>query len=173
MFPRWLLALTLVVALAVPASAQFYKYRDKSGAIRFTDNLADVPPEQRENLKTYEETKTAVPEDTAGGGEQTTPAEAELEAQRAAAQAKSQELRDRQKALMDEYEALQQDREELARMGGQRASEEEQRAYREKIEALNAKVKAYQERREAYERDVQAHNEEMKSRLQAKTEANP
>ena len=42
------LSLMLVPGLCL---AEFYKYRDANGAIRFTDNLGDVPKDQRENIQ--------------------------------------------------------------------------------------------------------------------------
>ncbi|MFW6241195.1 MAG: DUF4124 domain-containing protein, partial [Thermodesulfobacteriota bacterium] len=53
-----LLPLTAVLLLAVtvgPANAQFYKYKDADGNIRFTDDLSQVPPEQRESAPGYRE----------------------------------------------------------------------------------------------------------------------
>ncbi len=37
------------------ATAEFYKYRDKSGNIHFVDELSKIPPEFQEDAKVYEE----------------------------------------------------------------------------------------------------------------------
>ena len=45
----------IIVLLSAPASAQFYKYIDEDGNIRFTDDINQVPKQQRTTVKSYEE----------------------------------------------------------------------------------------------------------------------
>ena len=45
----------IIVLLSAPASAQFYKYIDEDGNIRFTDDINQVPENQRATVKSYEE----------------------------------------------------------------------------------------------------------------------
>jgi hypothetical protein len=162
---RWIWMPVMLAVLAAPAAAEFYRYRDKSGTIHFTDNLAEVPPAQRGNLKTYREAPptrpgTTTPDATATDPE---PAAAELEPEtgQGPAETDAERLRQRQNALIQEYEVLQKEREALAQRGGQRVNNAQQARYTEAVEALNAKIRGYQQRREAYERDVQAHNARM------------
>ena len=58
MIARILILMTLISMISIPACAEFYKYRDANGVLRFTDNLMDVPEDQRENLKSYTEVVT-------------------------------------------------------------------------------------------------------------------
>ena len=44
-----------VLLLANPVLGEFYKYRDRNGVLRFTDNLADVPVDQRPDAQSYKE----------------------------------------------------------------------------------------------------------------------
>lgn len=44
-------ALVLGLALAVPAAAEIYRWRDASGREHFTTDLQQVPPEQREGAR--------------------------------------------------------------------------------------------------------------------------
>jgi hypothetical protein len=41
----------LFLLLAGPVAAQFYRYIDKDGSLRFTDDLSKVPAEQRPNIR--------------------------------------------------------------------------------------------------------------------------
>ena len=166
---RWVLMLVMATVLApAPAAAEFYRYRDQNGTVRFTDNLTEVPPEQRADLKTYREVvssppTTAFPE-TDPSGQAPEPAatvSAEADEERRAAEETAARLRQRQEALIQEYEALQKERAALAKRDGQRVNNAQQARYAEAVEALNAKIRDYQQRREAYERDVQAHNARM------------
>jgi len=51
-----LFSLCLAVLLfANPALGEFYKYRDSNGVLRFTDNLAEVPLNQRPKAQSYKE----------------------------------------------------------------------------------------------------------------------
>ena len=181
MMLRWVLTLVMATVLAAPAAAEFYRYRDKSGAIRYTDNLTEVPPEQRANLKAYRETVSLpasnTASETAASGQ--VPAQVEVgvdtdaDAARKAAEETAARLRQRQEALIQEYEALQKERAALAQRSGQRVNNAQQARYHEDVEALNAKIRDYQQRREAYEQEVQAHNARMAQRAAAPADAAP
>jgi flagellar biosynthesis/type III secretory pathway protein FliH len=172
---RWVLMLIMATVLATPAAAEFYRYRDKSGTIRFTDNLAEVPPEQRANLKAYRESarspaRRAVPEAAASGQ---APQPGETPADQKAAEEMATRLRQRQNALIQEHEALEKERAALAQQAGRRVNNAQQARYTEAVETLNAKIREYHQRREAYEREVQAHNARMVERATAKPDSAP
>ena len=38
------------------SSAEFYKYRDASGVLRYTDDISQIPEDQRPKIDTYTET---------------------------------------------------------------------------------------------------------------------
>ncbi len=164
---KWGLTLIVVLSLATPVAAEFYKYRDKNGAIRFTDNLAEVPADQREKLKIYEGSARAADRalPAASGQVAAQPETAPESAGKEAGEALIADLHRRQQALIKEYDALQKEREELAAAPGKRVSQAEQKKYNQQVEALNARLADYQKRRAAFEQEVAAHNEEMRQRL--------
>ena len=51
--------LTISLALTIPAcqdvQAEFYKYIDKEGVLRFVDDPSKIPPEHRKSIKAYQE----------------------------------------------------------------------------------------------------------------------
>ena len=51
------LSLLLIIFLVWPHHiyAEFYKYIDKDGVLRFVDEPGKIPPEYRENIKPYKE----------------------------------------------------------------------------------------------------------------------
>ena len=60
----------LFLVLAAPVTAQFYRYIDKDGNLRFTDDLNRVPVEQRTSAYEYAGFKAVSPvlhEDTPPG----------------------------------------------------------------------------------------------------------
>jgi hypothetical protein len=57
LFMRLLFALLFLICMWLPSSvlAEYYQYRDQNGVLRFTDNLADVPEDQRQQIERYSE----------------------------------------------------------------------------------------------------------------------
>jgi len=49
-----IIALTLILVPLV-SSAEFYKYRDGSGVLHYTDDLSEIPADQRPKMDTYKE----------------------------------------------------------------------------------------------------------------------
>lgn len=152
-------------ALPSPARAEFYRYRDAAGAIRYTDNLADVPPAQREGMTAYQgapvPAETPQPDAGARDGRDGQPAEAGPEpGSREAYEA----LQRRHQDLQREFAALQEERRELERITGQTMKETELAPYREKLEGLNARTRAYQEKRTIYEKDLAAYTAAAQAR---------
>jgi hypothetical protein len=47
--------LVIILLLGGPATAQFYRYTDKNGNLRFTDDIDKVPAEQRANIREYQQ----------------------------------------------------------------------------------------------------------------------
>ena len=44
----------MVICWLAPAYGEYYQYRDENGVLRFTDDLASVPPDQRPDVKTHQ-----------------------------------------------------------------------------------------------------------------------
>ena len=167
-----------VLVMAQPASAEFYKYRDKNGTIRFTDNLGEVPVAQRGKVTAYtevqgdpvEKSAAAAPaeafrDETAPGavsenaGDASVGAEAAREQKRAVAiDQQARAFNERQEKLRAEYEALRREKAELDKGQKLRVTAAELRIYQKKVNAINDRIKAYREKRVAYEKDVAAHN---------------
>jgi hypothetical protein len=61
MLSRYMLALIIGLFSASYAFAEFYKYRDTNGVLRFTDNLGNVPEDQRPRIERYRETEKLSP----------------------------------------------------------------------------------------------------------------
>jgi hypothetical protein len=58
-FKRTLLLPVMVLWLvSPPAYGEYYQYTDTNGVLRFTDDLASVPPEQRPDVKTLQSVKS-------------------------------------------------------------------------------------------------------------------
>lgn len=50
----WVILL-LILCFCSPVSADFYKYKDRDGTVRYTDDLSNVPEDQRPDVTSYDE----------------------------------------------------------------------------------------------------------------------
>ena len=164
--PR-VLALALIV-FSLPAAAEFYKYIDASGNVRFTDDINMVPPEQRKNLKSYVESESQpdpetaqtekAPEKPAGKQQNAAdiyaddkPKDGYYEKTRKELDAMKAELDAEYRAIMEEKEILTQER-ELAK------SRDQIQAYNKKVEKLNERAAAYEKKGAEYSQRVEEFN---------------
>ena len=148
-----------MVALVVPlapalSAAEFYKYRDANGVLRFTDDISEVPEDQRGNLKAYKSVVTPKPtEETAE--EQSGPKKSELEAM-------AQKLEAEKAALEQEYQAILDEDRRIKAMAADpnnppspEAYNQQLRELRKKIDAYDARRRDFQERAAAFDAHVQ------------------
>ena len=146
----------LVIAASTSLRAEYYRYTDKTGVARYTDNLLDVPEAQRSNVKKYIGKNTlsedaipviASPEDgTKKKSEQTNPDNSkQLEF----------EFLNQQKAALDkEFDAIVKEKNALT----QNKEKMDIKDYNEEIRQFNERITAYEERRKAFQKAADAFN---------------
>jgi hypothetical protein len=132
--------------------AEFYKYRDADGVLRFTDNLADVPRDQREKVQQYQETATPEP---AEGPSETVPALSLNE--------RADQLNSERNLLAEEYAALEKERASIETATRDPENAAEYEAYLDQVEAYNSRIKAYEEKRKLFQEKIDAFNEDAKN----------
>ena len=159
MTPRilWLIAcILLAMAMAMPSSAEIYKYRDADGVLRFTDNLQEVPKDQREQVESYHEVKTkkdpeVQPDQKDAAGQQ----DDEMARQ-------AEELKKEKELLDAEYAKLEEDRKLLVESSQkEERSDEEDAELRRNIESFNTRIKAYDEKLKVFEDKVGKYNAQV------------
>ena len=167
-------ALAVSLAVAGPAGAQFYKYLDKQGQVRFTDDINQVPESQRAKARSYEESRppaaaAAEPGDgaekKAGAGTGAT----EAPVLSAVPAAGDEDSLDSGKARIDEmkkqvdaeYKALVKEKESLAKEKEARKTREEINDYNKRVEAFNQRAAKY----EAMSDDLRKKAEEFNNRV--------
>ena len=169
----------LLLLACHPAAAEYYKYRDAEGNIRYTDDWADVPEDQRPTAEIREEASdTDTPETPAqgtlsssdntaeegdaaeqGDDEEAAPVvdEAALEALNARKEALDRE----QAELMEAKNRLLEEKAGLDGLAGRDV--EARQAYEEKVKALNRKIADYQKRLDQFQADAAAVQEALKT----------
>ena len=152
-----------------PSVAEYYKYRDTQGNIRYTDNLADVPMDQRPATETFEEAPSNTLSETAVGqedsskeseSEESNDLEKGDEAAPVVDEQKIEELNQRKKELAAEFAGLMEEKytllKEKKRLAGTLAGRDAKMVaeYDDKVKKLNQKIADYQKRREAFQKEV-------------------
>lgn len=164
-----LIVCLLIVFFAASASAQFYKYVDEEGNTRFTDDINQVPPDQRKKIQSYEESFSetpAVEENSTQEAPQASPEQAD--SPDTASESQSENLQDARKRLDDykkeidnEYNELIKEKQRLAEEKEKAVTREQVIDYNKKVDDLNERVKAYQIKGKDYEAQVDAYNDRI------------
>lgn len=167
----WLIGIW-VIALLIPAplAAQFYRYTDARGNVRFTDDINQVPEDQRARVRRYAEAAApeteAAPEpaksSTAGrtAPDPAAPPDTEAEAPGSLEDIRAR-IEERKKRLEAEYRALADERAALAQEKEARKSREQIHAYNRRVEAFNQRAARYEEETETLRREVEAFNRRL------------
>jgi len=145
---------------SVSASAEFYKYTDENGNVRFTDDINQVPEEQRSRIRSYVESQSEeVPEQEAT---QENPEKSEQQAnfpdlsEDVAEEGSIEELKSRideiKKEIDQEYEALLKEKKQLAEDKKQVKTKEQIASYNKRIGSYNLRGEDFMKKQK--ERDA-------------------
>lgn len=162
------LGVILIAAMlaALPAGAEYYKYVDENGNVRYTDDITMVPPEQREKLleyQDYRESEEAT--ETSGAPAAATPEETPEPAQAPASDEDLVEQRERleqeRTELDTEYNALMEARRRLEERRGDFRTRSALREYETQIRQLNERNAAYEAKRREHDQEVLEYNTKL------------
>jgi len=175
---KWILnivAAGMVALWTMPAWCEYYQYRDANGVLRFTDDIASVPPDQRPGVTTHRSVVSRPAQGDSGSSagskasaspapsRQGTPPSAKTWEGKTASQ--MAEFDRRQAELDRTFAELQNERTRLeAKAPSPKASFEEKAVYNRKVAALNAKIDRYEEELAAYTQQVKAYNAQIKKK---------
>ncbi len=165
---------SMVFFFSILANAQIYRYTDEEGVVRFTDDLAQVPPDQRPKTEQYQEydTDSTQVEEAGAAGEKSvrgeaaddsSPDEEEAAVSPGSGDAASEdgEAQEGEYDFETNYKRLEQEREDLAReyeaMLQEKAALEEEQKLEEgeklsesEIAKRNEKIREFNERVKEY-----------------------
>ncbi len=155
----------VAIGFMVPSvvMAEFYKYRDANGVMRFTDNLAEVPVDQRPKVTSYSE-----PDDflTPEARKKKEVAEVQAAAAKAAPDASLEDIQEERMRLNrlrveldEEYGGLMKDRQTLEKMKAEAKDDTDREAYRDGVIDLNKRITAYETKRVDFQKAMDAFNQ--------------
>jgi predicted RNase H-like nuclease (RuvC/YqgF family) len=159
----WMAVLSALLVIPGICTAEFYKYVDKDGVVRFTDDISQVPEDQRKDVDTFKSVEPPPALETQEGSgsadagqESAAPQKGQLDARQQQLQAEIQQLDAEYQGLMEEKAALEQ---ELSTV----RTKPKMRVYNEKVRVLNEKLSEYSNRRSELEKETQMYNETAKA----------
>ncbi|MBC8434618.1 MAG: DUF4124 domain-containing protein [Desulfobacterales bacterium] len=145
-----LIILLIFFAGSVPAYAEFYKYVDESGVVLFTDDLSQVPVDQRPGLHIYTESYRATGDTT---DKQQKPMDIN----------EVQKLLERQKQELDRaYQELLMEEARLEQEKKNLKTDEDIEKHNEKIRGFNERSRKHLEKKDAYELQNAAYSKRLK-----------
>lgn len=165
-----LLTAGMLTLAPLVAYAEFYRYKDAQGVMRYTDNLAEVPEDQRPQVTTYQEVRTPPPAPPPAGERQaegSTPADDAPIETFAVDPATLERLDATKKALDQEYAELMDSKQKLLKekeekLKGLAARDVTARKdYEDRVKALNDRIQDYEKRREAFVQESSALNKSV------------
>ena len=151
------LTVLFIWAAPFPAAAenQLYRYQDAQGNWSYTDNLADVPPDQREACKRYESVETTASQSARAERAATTQDGPTQEV----ADQRREELLARKADLDQEYDALVDESAELEKQSLNLTSDEGKKAFEDRKNTFTQRLKVFEERRQIFDKDLQAYKD--------------
>ena len=158
-----LLSLCLLAFLfANPALAEFFKYRDSNGVLRFTDNLAEVPLDQRPGAESYKEADDYLTpyqkKERAEEARQASEMAAKEKEPALSSEAQRKNLNKTRTELEKEYGELMHAKEALQKEQAQATTPEKKAAYKKSVNDLNKRIIEFEGRRNQYEESIKNFN---------------
>ncbi len=157
--------------VSVSAFAEFYRYKDKNGVTRFTDNLAEVPEDQRPKIY-KEEDDLLTPEQREKKAKQEAANRQQTEAVSDEKAEKTEEEVGLDATLMGERDALGDEFHKLEKINRALVKERKTVKTPEAIKAYNVKLEQHKKqmanlvkKRKAFNEKVEAYNAEIKKKL--------
>jgi hypothetical protein len=155
---------------SVSASAEFYKYVDENGNVRFTDDINQVPEAQRAKIRSYIESESqepaeqeVAPENEAKQAPEDQPTDfADLSDDESESLEDTKKRIDELKSEIDrEYEALMKEKAQLAKDKEQAKTRDQIIEFNKKVDSLNKRVAAYEKKGQDYKALVDDYNKRI------------
>ncbi len=153
------LVLALFIFGATPGLAGYYRYVDRHGTVRYTDELLEIPEAQRPGARKVTGTlETPKKEVVDSQNEKTAVTEPAAPAPKDTRQAEYDQLTIEKETLDREYKALQQERETLTQDRETLSVKE----YNTNVRQLNKHIAAYEKKRNDFQKKADAYNAQVK-----------
>lgn len=158
--------LITVMVFAGPAFAEFYKYLDKQGVVRFTDDINQVPQGQRAAARSYSESQGTSAAETSQAFKEEKQADPSPPTASAAAGDEGEDSIEDARARLDalkkdteaEYQVLVKEKDRLAKEKGTQKTREEINAYNKEVATFNQRAEIFEKNNEDLRKRVEGYN---------------
>jgi len=160
--------LIAAMVFAGPAFAEFYKYLNQQGEVRFTDDINQVPQDQRAAARSYPESQVSEKSaaEVSAAVKEEKPADPEPPAASAAAVGEGEDpiegTRARHDALKKEveaeYQALVKEKDRLAKEKETKKTREETTAYNKEVETFNQRAESFEKKNTDFRKLAESYN---------------
>ncbi len=165
-FGRWLISLSLLL-FSMSASAEYYRYIDKDGNVHYTDDLTNVPENQRTDIHEY----TGFQDDSYDDqkdeqkDEKSQPLIEKEQVKNKPDINDFSEIKkrlDQEKEKLDEeYRALMEEKKEIAKGKNKYRSKSRAKKYNKVILEFNEKIEDYERRKKLFNEEVEKYNKQV------------
>ncbi len=170
------LLIILITLFAASSSWAFYEYVDEHGVTRYTDDINEVPIDQRYGKEEYQEPEDPVQETAPPETQNKTPVESAPSSttKNMDYDATMKELKEKQEALIKERDAIEKDDAQLLKDKLKLKPGDDIEEYNEQAAKLNERTRELEERREefnsklaALNAEIEQHNENVAKKLES------
>lgn len=173
-----ILAFFLIVALtaAVPTGAEIFKYVDANGQTRWTDDLNQVPAEQRASVQRFESVENrpgngldpdpGATDPPPGATHDASAASAGIDPGTATDQEMRAALKNQKADLEAQYQALMEEREQIEQMTSAALSDAARNELNQRIATFNSQAEAYETDLNDFNQKVGDYNQKILSKKQ-------
>ena len=155
------LVFIVLLMLTATASAQIYKYIDENGQKRWTDDLSQVPREQRETAEKFQDAGDISQEATTNQANSETIETPETDQTDGNVELTRESLTKEKSELENQYQLLMEERKQIEQMKSKKGDATQRAEVNEKISAYNEKIKEYETQLTAYKSKVDAYNNKL------------
>jgi hypothetical protein len=176
--PKLAFFLIIALLLAAPLYAEIYRYIDENGQKRWTDDLSQVPEQQRAGVQrietepeTPEKAKTEKAEETQSGSSPETKAAASDTGTESETDVVSREALEKEKAELDLlYQQLMEERKQIEKFTPEPHNFKAQAEQNDRITAFNEKTEQYEARLAKFNEKIDAFNQQIMSKQSSQNE---
>ena len=163
---RWLILLSIVL-FSMSASAEYYRYIDKDGNVHYTDDLTNVPENQRTDINEYTGFQDSSNDQEKDEQKEETP-QPLLEKEQVKNKPdtdKFSEIKkqlDQEKEKLDEeYRTLMEEKKQLIEDEKKLKSGKAAKKYNKVVLKFNEKIEDYERRKNLFNKEVEEYNERV------------
>ncbi len=163
---RWLISLSLLL-FSMSASAEYYRYIDKDGNVHFTDDLTNVPENQRTDIHEYNGFQ-GDPDDQQKDEQKAEEPQPLIEKEEVKNKpdindfSEIKKRLDQEKEKLDEeYRALLEEKKEIAKDKNKYRSKSRAKKYDKVILEFNDKIEDYERRKKLFNEEVEKYNKRV------------